>query len=165
MKPTKARLSNPNFSRAESFLCPLLFIYKDVVKMTKQQKQIIAELRECSVPIPSIAEQLGISANTIKSYCQRHGILPLNKPRRNIRFCLQCHAEIPQMPHRKEKKFCCDKCRQLWWTAHSAMIQRSSQIKLTCPVCGKVFLAYSSKNRIYCSRTCYGKSKEVSHEK
>ena len=165
MKPTRARLSNPNFSRAESFLCPLLFIYKDVVKMTKQQKQIIAELRECGVPIPSIAEQLGISANTIKSYCQRHSILPLNKPRRNIRFCLQCQTEIPQTPHHKEKKFCCDKCRQLWWTGHSAIIQRSSQIKLTCPVCGRTFQSYESKHRKYCSRTCYGKSREVSHEK
>ncbi|MCM1270631.1 MAG: RNA polymerase subunit sigma-70 [Ruminococcus flavefaciens] len=133
--------------------------------MTKQQKQVITEMRECGVPIPSIAEQLGISANTIKSYCQRHSILPFNKSKRNIRFCLQCHAEIPQMLHRKEKKFCCDKCRQLWWTAHSAMIQRSSQIKLTCPVCGKVFLAYSSKNRIYCSRACYGASKEIAHER
>lgn len=165
MKSTRARLSNPNFSRAESFLCPLLFIYKDVVKMTKQQKQIIAELRECGVPIPSIAEQLGISANTIKSYCQRHSILPLNKPRRNIRFCLQCQTEIPQTPHHKEKKFCCDKCRQLWWTGHSAIIQRSSQIKLTCPVCGRTFQSYESKHRKYCSRTCYGKSREVSHEK
>lgn len=147
MKPTRARLSNPNFSRAESLLCPLLFIYKDVVKMTKQQKQIIAELRESGVPISSISEQLGISANTIKSYCQRHGILPLNKPRRNIRFCLQCHIEIPQTPHRKEKKFCCDKCRQLWWTRHSAIIQRRSQIKLTCPVCGRTFQSNKSKHR------------------
>ena len=114
--------------------------------MTKQQKQIIAELRECGVPIPSIAEQLGISANTIKSYCQRHSILPLNKPRRNIRFCLQCQTEIPQTPHHKEKKFCCDKCRQLWWTGHSAIIQRSSQIKLTCPVCGRTFQSYESKH-------------------
>ena len=165
MKPTRARLSNPNFSRAEFFLCPLLFIYKDVVKMTKQQKQVITEMRECGVPIPSIAEQLGISANTIKSYCQRHGILPLNKPRRNIRFCLQCQTEIPQTPHRKEKKFCCDKCRQLWWTEHSSIICRNSQIELICPVCTKTFQSYKSKHRKFCSRTCYGKSKEVSHER
>lgn len=154
------------FLWAEFLLCPLLFLYKGRDnKMTKQQKQIIAKLRECGVPIPSIAEQLGISANTIKSFCQRHSILSLNKPRRNIRFCLQCQTEIPQTPHRKEKKFCCDKCRQLWWTEHSAIIQRSSQIKLTCPVCGRTFQSYKSKHRKYCSRTCYGKSREVSHEK
>ena len=133
--------------------------------MTKQQKQVITEMRECGVPISSIAEQLDISANTIKSYCQRHNIQSSNQPRKNIRFCLQCYAEIPQTPHRKEKKFCSDKCRQLWWTAHSDMIQRSSQIKLTCPICKKSFLSYKSKHRIYCSRACYGKSREVSHEK
>lgn len=77
---------------------------------------------------------------------------------------MQCHAEIPQAPKRKAKKFCCDKCRQLWWTAHSNLIHCVSLVNHTCPVCGKTFQAYKSKHRIYCSRTCYGKSKEVTHE-
>lgn len=132
--------------------------------MTKQQKQIITELRECGVPIPSIAEQLGISTNTIKSYCQRHNIQLSNRQSKNVRLCLQCHTEIPQNPHRKEKKFCCDKCRQLWWTAHSSIIRRSSQTELTCPVRGKTFQSYKSKHRKFCSRICYGKSKEVYHD-
>lgn len=154
------------FLWAEFLLCPLLFLYKGRDnKMTKQQKQIIAKLRECGVPISSIAEQLDISANTIKSYCQRHNIQLFNKSSKKVRFCLQCHAEIPQMPHRKMKKFCRDKCRQLWWTEHSAIIQRSSQIKLTCPICGRTFQSYESKHRTFCSRACYGKSREVSHEK
>ncbi len=133
--------------------------------MTQEQKYGIRCLRESGVPISSISEQLGISANTVKSYCQRHNIQSFNKPSKNIRFCLQCHKEITQTPHRKMKKFCRDKCRQLWWTEHSSIIRRSSQIELICPVCGKTFQSYKSKHRKYCSRTCYGKSKEVSHER
>lgn len=133
--------------------------------MTNEQKCSLRNLRESGLPISSVAEQLGISANTVKSYCQRHNIHPLTQQKKSLRFCLQCHAEIPQTPHRKAKKFCCDKCRQLWWTQHSSMIRRSSQIKLICPVCGKPFQSYKSKQRKYCSRICYGKSKGVSHER
>lgn len=127
--------------------------------MTNEQKHALISMRESGVPIPAISAQLGISENTIKSYCKRHGIHSGNPSRRKILYCLQCHAEIPQMPHRKAKKFCCDKCRQLWWTAHSSLIQRQSQTEFTCAVCGKTFQSYQSKPRKYCSRLCYGKSK------
>ncbi len=133
--------------------------------MTNEQKYVIRSLRESGVPISSISEQLGLSINTIKSYCQRNNIQVFHKTNKNVRFCLQCHAEITQTPHRKIKKFCCDKCRQLWWVEHSSIIRRSSQIELVCPICGQQFLSYKSKHRKYCSRTCYGKSKEVSHER
>lgn len=127
--------------------------------MTNDQKHALQSLRESGVPIPAISAQLGISENTIKSYSKRHGIHSSNPSRRKILYCLQCHAEIPQMPHRKAKKFCCDKCRQLWWTALSSLIQCQSQTEFTCAVCGKTFQSYQSKPRKYCSRLCYGKSK------
>lgn len=133
--------------------------------MTNEQKQAIASMRDAEVPIPSIAEQLRLSVNTIKSFCKRHGIHSGNQSSKNILFCLQCHKEIPQAEHRKEKKLCSDKCRQLWWAENAALIPRDSQIERICPVCKKTFLSYKSKHRIYCSRTCYGKSKEVYHDK
>ena len=133
--------------------------------MTNEQKQTIASMRDSGVPITSIAQQLGLSVNTIKSYCKRHGIHSGNQSSKNILFCLQCHKEIPQAEHRKAKKFCSDKCRQLWWTENTALIPRDSQIERICPVCKEHFLSYKSKHRIYCSRTCYGKSKEVYHDK
>lgn len=133
--------------------------------MTNEQKQAIASMRDSGVPITSIAQQLGLSVNTIKSYCKRHSIHSGNQSRKNILFCLQCHTEIPQVAHRKEKKFCSDKCRQLWWAENTALIPRDSQIERICPVCKTLFLSYKSKHRIYCSRTCYGKSKEVYHDK
>ena len=132
--------------------------------MTDEQKQAIASMRDSGVPITSIAQQLGLSVNTIKSYCKRHGIRSGNQSSKNILFCLQCHKEIPQAEHRKEKKFCSNKCRQLWWAENTALIPRDSQIERICPVCKTSFLSYKSKHRIYCSRTCYGKSKEVYHD-
>lgn len=133
--------------------------------MTNEQKQAIASMRDAGVPITSIAQQLGLSVNTIKSFCKRHGIHSGNQSSKNILFCLQCHKEIPQAEHRKEKKLCSDKCRQLWWAENAALIPRDSQIERICPVCKKTFLSYKSKHRIYCSRTCCGKSKEVYHDK
>ena len=151
-------------------LCPSFFIYCDPLSsarryaMTNEQKQAIVSMRDSGVPIPSIAEQLGLSVNTIKSFCKRHGIHSGNQSSKNILFCLQCHKEIPQAEHRKAKKFCSDKCRQLWWAENTALIPKDSQIERICPVCKEHFLSYKSKHRIYCSRTCYGKSKEVYHD-
>ena len=127
--------------------------------MTHEQKENISILRESGSSYKEIAEQLDLSVNTVKSYCQRHDLQSFVKVRNRVRLCMQCHADIPQTPHRKAKKFCCDKCRQLWWTAHSSLIKKHSQTELTCPVCGKKFFAYPSKHRKYCSRNCYGKSR------
>ena len=69
--------------------------------MTNEQKQAISSMREAGVAIPAISAQLGLSVNTIKSYCKRHGIHSGNQSRKNILFCLQCHTEIPQTSHRK----------------------------------------------------------------
>jgi len=133
-------------------------------RMTNKQKEKISVLRQAGTSCKEIAEQLDLSVNTVKSYCQRHELQTYVKVRNSLRLCMQCHAEIPQTPKRKAKKFCCGKCRQLWWTAHSNLIHCVSLVNHTCPVCGKTFQAYKSKHRIYCSRTCYGKSKEVTHE-
>lgn len=57
--------------------------------MTNEQKQAIVSMRDSGVPITSIAQQLGLSVNTIKSYCKRHGIHSGNQSRKNILFCLQ----------------------------------------------------------------------------
>lgn len=132
--------------------------------MTNEQKQAICSMRESGVPVTSIAEQLGLSINTIKSFCKRNHVLSGHIRNTNTHFCLQCQTKIPQNQHRKEKKFCSDKCRQLWWTENSALIPRSSQVERICPICKKSFLSYKSKYRIYCSRACYGASKEIYHD-
>ena len=118
--------------------------------MTNEQKQAIASMRDSGVPITSIAQQLGLSVNTIKSYCKRHGIHSGNQSSKNILFCLQCHKEIPQAEHRKAKKFCSDKCRQLWWAENTALIPRDSQIERICPVCGFTCYLRSLLSIVHC---------------
>ena len=110
--------------------------------MTNKQKEKIIVLRQDGTSYKEIAEQLDLSVNTVKSYCQRHELQTYVKVRNSLRLCMQCHAEIPQTPKRKAKKFCCGKCRQLWWTAHSNLIHCVSLVNHTCPVCGKTFQAY-----------------------
>ena len=143
-----------------SVTAPAVFSFRGVVYMDQGQKQRIIEMRNSGCGYNEISEQLQISVNTVKSYCKRHSISRIEKRNRGaVRFCLQCGNEIKQEQHRKAKKFCSDKCRQLWWTAHSSLIQRQSQTEFTCAVCGKTFQSYQSKPRKYCSRLCYGKSK------
>ena len=70
--------------------------------MTNEQKQAIASMRDAGVPFSSIAEQLGLSINTIKSFCKRNNILSCKTTNEKILFCLHCHKRIEQKPHRKE---------------------------------------------------------------
>ena len=131
--------------------------------MTAEQKIQIDELRKAGNGYKSISIRLNLSVNTVKSYCQRHHVESPKLPK-NIRLCLQFGQEVLQTPHRKAKKFCCDKCRMNWWKAHSAIIDKKSQQIFICPVCGEEFSAYSSSKQKYCSRICYGKSKGVAYE-
>lgn len=145
-----------------SVKAPALFVGRNA--MTESQKVKIETLRKCGDGYKSISNKLGIPVNTVKSYCQRHGIERQKLPE-NILPCLQCGNDIPQLAKRKTKKFCCDKCRNLWWNEHASLVQHKSESTHICPICGNEFSAYNSQKRKYCSRICYGKSKGVSHEK
>ena len=69
--------------------------------------------------------------------------------------CTQCGKEIWQQPGRKTKRFCSDSCRYKWWNSHPNQLRRESLRQSVCPVCGKTFSAYGSRNRKYCSHDCY----------
>lgn len=57
----------------------------------------------------AIADQLGISVNTVKSFIRRHTEIQTTHP------CRQCGKGVEQTPGRKEKKFCSDRCRMQYW--------------------------------------------------
>ena len=140
--------------------CPLFFVYGGD-QMTDKQKESIALLRDCGVSVTEIAERLGLSVNTIKSYCKRHALKAQTKSKR---YCLQCHNLIRQNLHRKAKKFCCDRCRVIWWGKHSSLLRTPSKQTFICPVCHGSFSAYPSTKQKYCSRLCYARSREAAHE-
>lgn len=54
-------------------------------------------------------KKLGISINTVKSYCRRNNV--------NKSVCKNCGKVVEQTLGRKEKKFCGDACRMAWWKA------------------------------------------------
>ncbi len=127
--------------------------------MTNSQKEEIRQLRTEGKTYEKIAVCLGLSVNTVKAFCQRNQLGGRMNSVSEKHICKQCGKVIQQNPHRKEKKFCSDKCRLTWWNAHPEKQQRRSEESFICPVCGKTFVSYSCKNRKYCSRTCYGRAK------
>lgn len=138
--------------------------------MTNADKTNITHLRERGFSYGKIAEMLNLSKESISSYCKRHGLGGRKKTSAEpvnltVSSCLFCGGIVEQIPHRKAKKFCSDACRMKWWNLHSSQIERKSEQAFLCPVCGKSFSAYASSNQKYCSRKCYGKSKEAAYGK
>ena len=128
--------------------------------MTDSQKQEILSLRKQGFGYMKIAQELGISQNTVKSYCRRNSLI---KPELIAKaepvevvtehFCQQCGILVKQNDKRKLKKFCSDKCRMTWWNSHRDMIRYGRSAEIICPNCHKVFHAYSGRK--YCSHGCY----------
>ena len=78
------------------------------------QLTIIANLRAENYSYASIAKQLGMSPNTVKSICLRKGILTPDKPRKTktekaaLQICKQCGKPIDNSWNRIGKSFCSD---------------------------------------------------------
>ena len=129
--------------------------------MTIEEKKQIVVLRKAGKSLTQIADELGVSRNTIKTFCRRNGLSgdadsmpelitdPFEKP------CRCCGKPVIQMPGRKEKRFCSDECRTRFWNTHLAEAERDGMTEYTCPVCGSRFHAYGNRNRKYCSHECY----------
>lgn len=135
--------------------------------MTYQQKEKIKQMRGEGFSYSKIAATLGISENTVKSYCRRNNLGGAGMGIANQAddaFCRQCGVPLNHTPGAKKKRFCSDKCRMAWWNAHPEAVNRKAIYLFTCDHCGTAFESYGNKNRKYCSRACYGKSKAVRNE-
>jgi len=116
--------------------------------MTPYQKQKISELRGKGATYAAIASELGISENTVKSYCRR------NKVEFIQNTCPMCGAALMHTPQKKQKRFCSDKCRMAWWKKNPEAMNRQAVYSFICPTCKKPFTAYGNAKRKYCSRSC-----------
>ena len=136
--------------------------------MTNEQKTVVESLRSQGLGYKRIAAQTGISANTVKSYLRKNAPVaveqetPVISPESAVVIssdiqpvCRQCGKPVAQNPGRKEKKFCSDHCRNLWWNAHLSEVKRKAMYEYVCPNCGKPFYAYGNRKRKYCSHDCY----------
>ena len=77
--------------------------------MSKNDRRELERMRMDGYGPTRIANELGLSVNTVKSYIRRHPSL------RNAVFCLQCGRAVRQTPGRKKKKFCSNTCRSQYW--------------------------------------------------
>lgn len=129
--------------------------------MTDNQKAQIIKLRAAGNGYGKIAQTIGISVNTVKSFCCRNDINGDMAAVLSVILtgettaCENCGREIQQIAKRKKKRFCCDKCRNEWWNSHLDQVKRKAVYDFRCPCCGKEFHIYGDKRRKYCSHECY----------
>lgn len=117
------------------------------------QKERVIELRRRGHSFGEIAEQVGISRNTIKSLCRRLKIEPTQpENERQDGICIHCQTSFAPVAG---KKFCRTNCRLSWWHANPQRLNRKAIYSFTCPHCQQPFSAYGNSNRKYCSHTCY----------
>ena len=119
--------------------------------MTDEQKQKLILLRRSGDGYGQIAAALGISINTVKSFCRRHGLAAEVKGS----VCEQCGKAVEQNSGRKRKRFCCDACRNKWWNSHLELVKRKAMYTFTCPGCGRDFSIYGNSHRKFCCHECY----------
>ena len=77
--------------------------------MTDEQRQKITNLRTAGNGYKKIGKLLGLSENTVKSFCQRRklgGVVV--KSNVAVAVCKCCGKPVQQNPGRKQKKFCSD---------------------------------------------------------
>lgn len=134
--------------------------------MTTAQKQRIEYLRGKGDSYTAIAADLGISENTIKSYCRRNNIGVAIKQERVVStgVCETCGCPLTRTQGSKQKRFCSDKCRMAWWAKHPEAVNRKAVYHFVCPTCGTEFESYGNAHRRYCSRACFGLSRRACHE-
>lgn len=131
--------------------------------MNAQQKTEIASLRSQGLGYTKIAQALGLSKNTVKSYCHRNSIASgsastaeTSEPLETVAsFCECCGKEIKQILGHKKRMFCSDACRNKWWNSHLDLVKRKAIYKYKCPSCGREFEVYGNSHRKYCSHACY----------
>ena len=130
--------------------------------ITKKQKEWIGILRSRGASYVETAKAVKLNVNTVKSYCRRNLAEDLPKETENTErvrvkytLCENCMRKVYQYPGRKLKRFCCDDCRNTWWSKNINQCQRANMEECTCQTCGKKFRAYKHRKRKYCSHECY----------
>lgn len=126
--------------------------------MNNDQKQKIVELRNAGVSYAKIGKLLGISGNTVKTYCRRNHVAIVQEPSSPTTlpiFCRECGAPLERAEKRKPKIFCSRECREKWWHAHPDKLNKKAVYDFQCAGCGKTFSAYGNRHRKYCSHECY----------
>jgi hypothetical protein len=125
--------------------------------MNALQKEQIRRMRQDGSGYSRIAQSLGLSENTVKSYCKRNALggICASLPNPEGAVYRNCGKPIPKLAGRKKRVFCSDACRVVWWNTHPGMVNRKAICSFTCAYCGTEFDSYGNQKRKYCSHSCY----------
>lgn len=81
-------------------------------RLSDDIREEIRYLRLRGIGYKRIATELGLSLNTVRSFCVRHGLGGNRNADGTVQHpCRYCGKDVPQTPHRREKFYCSDKCR------------------------------------------------------
>ncbi|HRS65807.1 RNA polymerase subunit sigma-70 [Desulfitobacterium sp.] len=125
--------------------------------MTNEQKSTIMRLRSEGCKYAAIAEVVGLSINTVKSYCRRQNInatVAATPDENGVPLCKQCGKPLEHMNGKKPRKFCSDACRHEWWKSHPNEINKKAFYTKTCVHCGKSYTVYGRPHSKYCCHEC-----------
>jgi len=126
--------------------------------MTNSQKERISHMRLEGESYAAIADALGLSRNTVKSFCLRNlRSEHLEEQAAPVKtgVCDQCGKGFTSYPGHRQRRFCSDQCRMTWWNAHRDLLNSKGVVEHTCACCGKHFMGYERQRRKYCSHACY----------
>ena len=118
--------------------------------MTQEQKTLILYYREQHMTYRQIGEKLGLSPDTVKTFCRRNGAQTGKTAQSAECRCRNCGAPVHPLPGRRERLFCSPACRTAYWRKHNLL----GKDPRYCAGCGAL-LTGGSASRKYCSHACY----------
>lgn len=121
--------------------------------MTEQLKEQMLMLREQGKGYKAIAKELNMSVGSVSTFFRRLA------ERNTATFCLYCKHKMHQTRGHRQKKFCSEECRRLYWKQNRASGQLKAFYSQTCTECGTQFTIYGNPNRKYCCWACYQKAR------
>ncbi|WP_034438869.1 RNA polymerase subunit sigma-24 [Clostridium ihumii] len=132
--------------------------------MTGEQKEKVKQMRQQGIGYKQIANEIGLSRDSVRGYCRRHGLDGFGEELAMKRkmllqeeflyvLCLQCGKEIKQNATGRKRKYCCMECKRIWDKTHH------KSYNLKCSYCGKEFKSLGIKHLKYCCRDCYIKDR------
>ncbi|MDR1465295.1 MAG: sigma-70 region 4 domain-containing protein [Oscillospiraceae bacterium] len=117
--------------------------------MTDRQKRQIEAMRRKGCSYAEISDELELSPNTVKSYCQR------SRGGSEGDVCRNCGEPIMQNHGAKQKNFCSNHCRQDWWNHNRNQINHRDRRTAICDCCGQAFEVHGKRKQRFCSQECY----------
>lgn len=129
--------------------------------MTNEQQEKIRRLRLNGAGYTKVANELGMSKETVKSFCRRNGLagraedMSAKQKEKEGVICRNCGKPLEQSSGKKIRKFCSKQCRETWWKKNPEKIKKRAVYKYICANCGKEFEVYGNAHRKYCTHDCY----------